>query len=892
MEGISRYEISANRFSQVYNSPSSEKNPALFVGEDNNIIYFYSESGTITGIDSHTFKVICETKTGLPAFADNTKLSDNIINHKVALIVNSTLYLWDLEKRKLLYQSTPIANISLFFLRMKTENEVLYCNNVTNVSLELYNFTNNTKSAVFVKQKSEVLPFRSNMYSWQNKILLSYYNNLYETDANFKIKSELVNFQNKPIAGNTSVAHIKEDNFGNLYLVTISDGFRKIIRNNYPIKYYGTEKKEYNYVLSILPDKKNNKILAGTYGSGLLVFDTLQRLVKHIKTLPGKSNSFSANTIIKNNKGDYILFISGEKNVWKLSNDFSQMSPIEISTSLPAHESGIGYFANSLYQNEDEAVIQSQGRLYKTNFNGNNVTEYEVTKSYTMSGLWYTNSIITHTADELIFLDAPTFKELNRIPFKNTGGVRCFAKDAANNIYAGSNKGIFKINSAGKILLHLNKEKGLPDECIYAMVFDKEGYLWCSTNKGVFKVNKDNSILQLTKEDGLQENEFNTNVAAKTDDGEIFFGGVNGISSFFPGDINSAKEKINLLITGIKVNNKEIVSDTAIWDINQISLPYHQNSFAFDFIAMANNNPGQYIYQYRMKGIDEQWIQNDGLQTVRYFLPPGTYVFQVYASRFFNRDAKPMKEISIIIHPPFWKTWWFLTALAALLIASIAYTINQYNRRKYKKKLAELESEHKLQLERERISRDLHDNLGAYASAIANNADKALKDPGDTASLLNLKENASEIMNNLRDTIWALNKNDISITRLSDRIKTYLQKMRDAYPQTKIEMSEDIDTEVTLSPEFALNILRIVQEAFHNALRHSNGDTITITLNIGKRLYLCVKDNGTGISDVAKNNQGNGFGNMKARAKENNMKLQITSLEKEGTSIELFSQLQ
>jgi len=147
-------------------------------------------------------------------------------------------------------------------------------------------------------------------------------------------------------------------------------------------------------------------------------------------------------------------------------------------------------------------------------------------------------------------------------------------------------------------------------------------------------------------------------------------------------------------------------------------------------------------------------------------------------------------------------------------------------------------------------------------------------------------------MNNLRDTIWALNKNDISITRLSDRIKTYLQKMRDAYPQTKIEMSEDIDTEVTLSPEFALNILRIVQEAFHNALRHSNGDTITINLNIGKGIYLCVKDNGTGISDVAKNNQGNGFGNMKARAKENNMKLQITSLEQKGTSIELFSQLQ
>ena len=76
-----------------------------------------------------------------------------------------------------------------------------------------------------------------------------------------------------------------------------------------------------------------------------------------------------------------------------------------------------------------------------------------------------------------------------------------------NNIYVGSNKGIFKIDSSGKILQQLNKETGLPDECIYAMAFDEEGFLWCSTNKGILKVNKDNKvILQLKKEDGLQEN--------------------------------------------------------------------------------------------------------------------------------------------------------------------------------------------------------------------------------------------------------------------------------------------------------------------------------------------------------------------------------------------------
>ena len=265
------------------------------------------------------------------------------------------------------------------------------------------------------------------------------------------------------------------------------------------------------------------------------------------------------------------------------------------------------------------------------------------------------------------------FKELKKLPFKNTGAVRCFARDVTGNIFMGSNKGIFKIDSTGKMLSHLAKENGLPDECIYAMTLDEEGALWCSSNKGIFKVKSDNSILQLKKEDGLQENEFNTNVVAKAADGEVFFGGVNGLSSFYPSAISSFKE-------------------TAVWEIEKISLPYYKNSLAFDFVAMASNNPGQYIYQYKMESVDDQWIQNDGLQTVRYLLPPGKYVFKIYTSRFFNKDAVPMKEIHITIHPPFWKTWWFLTVMGLLAIAGIAYAVNRYNKGKYEKKLAELEN--------------------------------------------------------------------------------------------------------------------------------------------------------------------------------------------------------
>jgi hypothetical protein len=241
------------------------------------------------------------------------------------------------------------------------------------------------------------------LFPWQNKTLLSLYNRLYETGSGLSsIKKELVNFQNKPLTGNASIALIREDHFGNLYLITINEGFTKVLRNNFPIKYYGTAAKEDNYVLSILPDKKRNRILAGTYGNGLLVFDTLQRLVKHFKTLPGRPIGFSINTILKNSKGEYILFVMGEKDAWKVSGDLSAMNAIRMVSATRETVLGISYFGNFLFQNEREAVTQSHNKFYRTNFSASTVAEYAFAKTTTMSGILYHNSILTHTYNELI----------------------------------------------------------------------------------------------------------------------------------------------------------------------------------------------------------------------------------------------------------------------------------------------------------------------------------------------------------------------------------------------------------------------------------------------------------------------------------------------------------
>jgi signal transduction histidine kinase len=894
-QGVSKYDINANRFIQVYVNRSGDKAPVKFIGQEDNIVYLFSRNGIITGIDCNTFNILSETKTGLPDYSSNSDywpvLSSNIIHHRFAIQIKSVLYLWDLQKNKWLYQSAAIPDMSSFLMVMKSDNEVMFYKYKVHTSLYIYNFRDNTINTQLVRGKDHEAIGRCAIVPWRNKKLVSFSNKLYETNEDCsELKSEMVNYQNQPFTG-SAIWGIREDNFGNLYLLTVTDGIRKIIGNNYPVKYYGTGKKEDNNVLSIFPDKKNNRILVGTT-SGLMVFDTLQHLIKFIQFSPGSRYNLSPNTIIKNSKGNYLLFDRNFSSVWELSFELSTMKPVNHTAIAPGSKK-IDYFGNFLYQDNNTAFTQSQGRIYKTNLATNAVVQHEFTTSYTLSGLWYNGVILSHTNDELIYLDPATLRELKRIRFENTGGVRCFARDTAGYIYMGSNKGIFKIDSNGKTLLHLTKDNGLPDECIYALDFDRNGFLWCSSNKGIFRINRDRSILQLKKEDGLQENEFNTNVVAQGEDGELFFGGVNGVSSFYPSAISLVEEKINLLVTNIRVNNEDAFRDTAAWNVSSLDLPYHSNSLAFDFTAMGGNNPGQYTYQYKMDGIDKEWIQNNDLQTVRYFLPPGEYAFHIYASRFFDKDAKPIKEILITIRPPFWKTWWFLTGFAGIFLFTMVYAVNRYNKKKYQAKLVELETEHKMQLERERISRDLHDSIGAYANAVLYNTELLEKESEEKLRLELMKDvkyASKDIIAALRETIWALKKDNYDADDCFMRIRNFMLAFMRYYHHIQFRIGGETPPGKKLHYTKALNIVRTVQEAVTNAIKHSTAHNINITsYDREGRWELVVTDDGKGFEHGLKTSeQGNGLSNMKKRATDSGFELSIRSDPDKGTAVTIL----
>ena len=207
-----------------------------------------------------------------------------------------------------------------------------------------------------------------------------------------------------------------------------------------------------------------------------------------------------------------------------------------------------------------------------------------------------------------------------------------------------------------------------------------------------------------------------------------------------------------------------------------------------------------------------------------------------------------------------------------------------FNKRKYKKQLQIIEVERKLQLERTRIGRDLHDNMGAYTSALLAGLNRIeSKEEKEKKLLTDLKIYGASIMGFLRETIWMLNAEKLTITSFADRFKNYALRICKNYSPIEIQFEEEIDNDKTLPPTTMLNLFRILQEALQNACKHSQASKINISILSNEKLIFKVEDNGIGFLEQ-KLNDNYGLDNMRQRAAEAGFSLTLKSNNK-GTTV-------
>lgn len=193
--------------------------------------------------------------------------------------------------------------------------------------------------------------------------------------------------------------------------------------------------------------------------------------------------------------------------------------------------------------------------------------------------------------------------------------------------------------------------------------------------------------------------------------------------------------------------------------------------------------------------------------------------------------------------------------------------------------------------ERKRIAADLHDNLGAHAAAMAAQIDSIHQneiDPAIKKNIQALSTNSQAIISQLNDTIWVLNKEALSLTAISDRIKAYINKIIDGYSGIDVDVFEEIDTNLLLSSSQAFNLYRLIQESINNALKHSKGSTVKVTIRSEAEVWnVTISDNGVGFEPEDQSQKGNGLHNMKRRAEESNWELEWKRNDDKGCTVSI-----
>ena len=161
-----------------------------------------------------------------------------------------------------------------------------------------------------------------------------------------------------------------------------------------------------------------------------------------------------------------------------------------------------------------------------------------------------------------------------------------------------------------------------------------------------------------------------------------------------------------------------------------------------------------------------------------------------------------------------------------------------------------------------RISRDLHDNVGSQIAYIATSLDQL----SDRAKATELSEVARETMNQLRESIWAINHDKVDLSELKSKVIGFLVQVMQNEKNTRhlVEIEESSET---LNPNTAINIFRIIQEAVNNALKHANASEIRISITITDSPTLTISDDGCGFDGQDKEGH-YGLANLRNRVAE------------------------
>jgi signal transduction histidine kinase/ligand-binding sensor domain-containing protein len=451
-----------------------------------------------------------------------------------------------------------------------------------------------------------------------------------------------------------------------------------------------------------------------------------------------------------------------------------------------------------------------------------------------------------------------------------------------------------------------HRADGLPDETVYAILPDKFNQLWLSTNNGICRFDRATHACEnFGVEEGLPGLEFNRMEFAESEDGTLMFGGVMGVVAFKPEDFLSRSAPSRLVFNSLKLGNRTIefhpamANDEAPQDalpfhlpmpmefIHKLELNYDQNDFTIGFALLDYTSPLNNTFKYRLVGYSDEWIDAGKNHEAPFTnLSPGTYTLEVMGRNSRKTWTPEPIRLELVIHPPWWATWWFRT-MAVLALMGVLYALYRFRLRQILK----------VERVRNRIAQDLHDEIGSTLSSIGLYSEVMQRSSADlppqTQGILEkITISTSEMIETMNDIVWTIKSTNDTFSEVVIRMRAFAGNFSEG---GKFRLVFEVASEseaLKFSMEQRKNIYLIFKEAVNNAAKYSDCNVLRVKINIvGKMLRIEVNDDGKGFDPATLTDEsnlgGNGLEGMKNRAEEIKARLVLVSSQDKGTTVTL-----
>lgn len=456
--------------------------------------------------------------------------------------------------------------------------------------------------------------------------------------------------------------------------------------------------------------------------------------------------------------------------------------------------------------------------------------------------------------------------------------------DKKGRLWIGTDSGLCFYDPSGQNFIHYSEQDGLINNTVSNILEDTNGSLWLNTAKGLCRFSPDTEIFTGFDPDNSGHDYFisgNIHAGAtfKAEDGTLYFAGKTTIAKFHPKEIRFNLNKPPVVLTSLRLFDKPLQGS---FDQQTLSLDHDQNSLTFEFAALNYTAAAKNQYAYMLENFQSDWIYAGSRRTVTYTnLNPGSYIFRVKGS---NNDGlwnETGTYMTIVIKPAWWQTTWFQVVLS-LSISFILFSLYRY-------RINQLLS---IQVLRDRIARDLHDDVGGVLSSIsfyseaASNMHREGRYQDSYTILQKISINTRATIERMSDVVWSMRSDIMNASQLSERLVSFGQELLGQHPISLVVYKDDLLDRIRLAPDVIRNLYLIGKEALHNAGKHSKATEVRLTIkHVRGKIELIIEDNGIGIIDER---EGTGLKSMKKRAEAIGASFILNTLPNHGTAIHVI----